>query len=243
MDTENPIVIEPNTTIADIVVRAGPLAQEPYSSTPLDFVCRERSSWYLYWTYWMNIVRKLRLMYPIKRGPINMIPDDNFPPLSGPTLGVLFLFQASYAAVPICGWNYVFPTNTESLLWRISTAYTLGAITLYWIVDLYSWRLHSAVKKLAGRRTMKPDPERIIPGTQSHRNFRARRVAARLRNNSSLYDPHMDIPLKALIPVTLLGIGYMAARAYVILEDWMNLRALPPGAYATVNWSGFLIHF
>ena len=244
MDVENPIVLTPNTTLRDILIRAGDGAQAPYRATPLDFVCRERSSWYLYWTYWMNIIRKLRLMYPLKRAPIAMIPDDNFPPLSGVSHGVLFLFQASYAAVLFCGWNFIFPTEIEHLLWRISTVYTLAAITLYWVVDLYSWHLHRFVRKLTRRDTphQKSDAESVIPYPRSRLNGKIRSCAARFRNNSSPYDSDMDIPLKALVPVTLLGIGYCVARAYVILEDWINLRALPPSAYATVNWSAFLVH-
>jgi len=244
MDVENPIILTPNTRIRDMLTRASDRARDPYKATPLDFVPRERSSWYLYWTYWMNIIRKLRLMHPLKRAPIDMIPDDNFPPLSGITHGVLFLFQASYAAVLFIGWNYIVPTEIECLLWRISTVCTLAAITLYWVVDVYSWHLHSFVRRFTKRDKpyQKSDTEIVIPVPRSRLNGRIRSCPAHFRNNSSLYDSHMDIPLKALIPVTLLGIGYYVARAYVILEDWINLRALPPSAYATVSWSAFLVH-
>ena len=209
MDVENAIILTPNTTIGEILIRAGNRAREPFRATPLDFVCRERSSWYLYWTYWMNIVRKLRLMYPIKRGPVEMIPDDNFPPLTGVSHVVLFLFQASYAAVLFFGWNYIFPTDIERLLWRISTVYTLAAITLYWIVDLYSWHLHPFFRKLTGQLLLheKFDNQSVILCPRSQPKSKLRTCVAHLRNNSSLYDSHMDIPLKALIPVTLLGIS------------------------------------
>jgi hypothetical protein len=121
MDVGSSIILEPNITIAEILVKAGDTAREQYRRTPLDFVGREHSSWYLYWTYWMNIVRKCHLVFEIKRGPIDKIPDDNFPPLSRVTLAILFLFQTTYAAIHLCGWNFYFPTHIERLLWRIST--------------------------------------------------------------------------------------------------------------------------
>jgi hypothetical protein len=41
----------------------------------------------------MNIGRKIHLMFPVKRGPVEMIPDDNYPPLTPSTLVVLPLSQ------------------------------------------------------------------------------------------------------------------------------------------------------
>jgi len=241
MDVTSTIVLQPNTSLANILIQAGYLARQPYRSTPLDFVDREHSSWYLYWTYWMNLVRKLRLLYPIKRGPIEMIPDDNFPPLSGTTVAVLILFQGTYAAVQICGWNYPFPTPLEQLLWRVSSLYIILSIVLFWIVDTYAWKVYPTLKRYLCK-PVKPDSE------MGYSNLCCARTpwtssTARIRNNTSPYDTSMDIPLKALIPVTALGIGYCIARAYIFVEDWISLRALPPDAYDTVEWSALLPHF
>ena len=70
-----------------------------------------------------------------------------------------------------------------------------------------------------------------------------KRVAARLRNNTTPHDPVMDVPLRTLVPVTLYGGIYLIVRGYVIIEGIINLRALPPSAYESVNWSAFLPHF
>jgi len=82
MDVGSAIVLVPNTPLRDILTKAGDIAKEPYRCTPLDFVGRDLSSWFLHWTYWMNVVRQMRVLFTVKRGPIEKIPDDNFPPLS-----------------------------------------------------------------------------------------------------------------------------------------------------------------
>lgn len=93
MDVGSAIVLVPNTTLANILISAGDIAKEPYRCTPLDFAGRDLSRWYLHWTYWMNFVRSMRLMFPVKRGPIETIPDASFPSLSRRATLILFLFQ------------------------------------------------------------------------------------------------------------------------------------------------------
>ena len=144
MDVITPIILVPNTTIADILVKAGQNAH--YKFTPLDFVSRNDSSWQLYWTYWMDLVRKMGIDFVPKQRPTTHIADDNFPALSPRTMFVLFLFQSTYAGIHIGGWNFDFPSRIEHVLWRVSTIYILGSIVFYWLFDLYAWHLHVRVK-------------------------------------------------------------------------------------------------
>lgn len=95
MNVGSAIILEPNTTLREILLQAGDCAREHYRSTPLDFVGRNHSSWYLYWNYWMNVMRKMHLMFSVKRAPIEMIPNDNFPPLTRWTHVILFFSKAS----------------------------------------------------------------------------------------------------------------------------------------------------
>jgi hypothetical protein len=241
MDVGSPVVLEPNAALRDILLRAGDIAREPYRCTPLDFVGRNHSSWYLYWTYWMNIVRKMHLMFPVKRGPIEMIPNDNFPPLTPWTHAVLFLFQSAYMSIHIAAWTFHFPTDLERLLWRLSTFYMVLAVLLYWMVDLYVWRFHPWLNEFVQqKRISKQDIEKggVVTTTTTVR----RTLRERLRNNSSLHDPTMGVPLRALIPVTTLGIIYCIARAYVIVASWIGLRSLPPSTYETVDWTRIFPH-
>lgn len=37
--------------------------------------------------------------------------------------------------------------------------------------------------------------------------------------------------------------AYCLSRAYILIEDLVNLRALPLSAYVSINWSGFSTTF
>ena len=56
----------------------------------------------------------------------------------------------------------------------------------------------------------------------------------KVRNNSSDHDPALNVPLKAMLRVTFFGAVYYVARAYVLVEDFVNLRSLPSSACQTV---------
>ena len=67
-------------------------------------------------------------------------------------------------------------------------------------------------------------------------------IAAKVRNNTLDQDPALTVPLKALLPATLTGIIYVLARVYIIVEDFAGLRALPPSAFNTVDWTKVIPH-
>jgi hypothetical protein len=229
MDVITPIILVPNTTIADILVKAGQTAH--YKFTPLDFVSSNDSSWQLYWTYWMDIVRKMGIDFVPKQRPTTHIADDNFPALSPRTMFVLFLFQSTYAGIHIGGWNFDFPSRIEHVLWRVSTIYILGSIVFYWLFDLYAWHLHVRVKHyfISGSAPAKT--------RDSEEND-----VANCCNDSGRHDPALEVPLKALIPITVLAAVYLLARAYVLIEDFVSLRSQPPSAYDSIDWPSFLPH-
>ncbi|KAI1764101.1 hypothetical protein GGR53DRAFT_332912 [Hypoxylon sp. FL1150] len=55
--------------------------------------------------------------------------------------------------------------------------------------------------------------------------------------------PGEDIPLvTATIPIPL-GVLCVVARMFIIVEDIINFRSLPPSVYASVDWTAFLSHF
>ena len=243
-DVKTPIILIPNVGLSKILTDAGESAQNPYRYTPLDFIGREHCSWYLYWTYWMNVARSLHMAFPVKRCPIDMIPDDNFPALSDLGKIVLFLFQVTYAGIHLCAWNFHFPTAAERYIWRGATLYIISSMVSFWIVDTGVWRiLPKILLWLRSKQQAKRNNSVLEEPDHQIRPRANLTFAARLRNNSPGQDPYMDIPLKALIPITMLGAGYCAARCYIVLESWLSLRELPSSAYETVNWTDFLPHF
>ncbi len=247
VDIGRPIVIKPNATIQEILLNAGDQAKEPYKKTPLDFTGREEWSWTLYWSYWMGTLRKfLNVSFASKQRPIDKIPDDYYPPLSNTAMCILFVFQTGYAAVHISGWNFRFPTATEKLLWHITTLGILSAILTYWIVHFYAWQIPAAIRTRAGLPKGYKESH-CEANTKSPAGFclrcRTEKFLSPLKNNSYPHDPARDIPLKAIIPILWCAVVYCLSRSFVIIEGFINLRALPPSAYESVDWSAFLPHF
>lgn len=255
MGVADQIMLVPNTTMANILIKAGEKARAPYKYTPLDFVSRtdwswdleywNLSSWNLYWTYWMNILRKLGIDFISKKRPIRHIQDDNFPPLSRSTMVILFLIQIIYAGIHVAAWNFHFATSTEQLLWRISTLYILGSVLLGWTIDLYP-HLHPRLRNHLKLRRPQPKSQDLEANSR-HKHFpsigaKMNQFACNLRNNSSGRDPAQEVPLKALVPMTLLAAVYCFARAYAIVEDIVSLRSQPASVYDSVNWFAFLPH-
>lgn len=198
MDVGTTIVLRPHTTIADILIKAGDKAKDPYKSTPLDFVFDDKWSWRLYWLYGINILRNMGLVPHSKRRPIDRIPDDNFPPLSRRQSLLVLPFCMIYAAVPICGWNFYFPTQIERTLWRLSSLGMIVCIVVVWIVDQYTV---PALTNYANRRPQ--DVRRITSGDIprcSGLRKKLQIMANSLRNNSPDHDPSLTVPLKGLIP-------------------------------------------
>jgi hypothetical protein len=249
MDIGSAIVLEPNTTLREILIKAGDKAKEPYRCSPLDFVGRELSPWALYWIYWVNILGKFNGVFINKQRPIQKVRDDNFLPLSPMAMAVLFVSQIAFAGVHVCAWNIHFPTSIERLLWRISSLTILGSILVYWLVDRFVWCLLPILKEYIARRRrgglvhLEKDPERNIALRYPAQKSILQSVANKIKNNSTGNDHAMNIPLKAILPLTTLGALYCTSRAYILLEDLLSLRELPMTAYETVTWSGFLPHF
>ena len=248
VDIGRAILIKPNATIQEILLEAGDQAKTPYRKTPLDFAGREDWSWTIYWTYWMGVLRKFfYITFASKKRPIEKIPDDYYPPLTGPTMCILFLFQTGYAAVHISGWRFRFPTPTETLLWHISTLGIISAMLSYWIIHFYAWEIPAAIRRRAGQsleesKKLHCEANMITPAEFCF-SCRIQKFLGPLKNNTYPHDPTQDIPLKAVIPILGCAVVYCLSRSFVIIESFISLRALPPSAYGSVKWSSFLPHF
>jgi hypothetical protein len=245
-------VLTSNTKLTDILLNAGDAAGHPYQHTPPDFVSREEWSVSLFWTYYVNTVQRFGIPIfarPTRAGPYDRIPTINWPMFGGflPKLswGIL---STTYSAIFIYGWNLSFPTTIERDLWRISSVYLTSYVLLMAPFDLYYF---TASESKPSRNT-----EILLrePGRGGSMSFQSRPewhklllkrfkiMATMLRNSSPEKDPMDAISLRALIPVTLLCALYTLARAYILVEDVLGLRALPDSAFQTVNWSRYFPH-
>ena len=246
------LVLRSNTSLAEILLGAGDAARHPYQNTPLDFISHEEWSLSLFWTYYINIVQKAGVPIfarPIKNRPYDRIPTINWPMPHGflPKVVCGFL-STTYSAVFVCGWNFSFPTNIERHLWRISSVYLTSFMPLVGLFDLYYFTprgskpcRHDEYKHL------ELDHGKLTPRqsqSEGHNFFsqKFKIMAAGLRSNSPQKDPSNAISLRVLIPGMSLCILYTCARAYILVEDILGLRAVPASAFLTVNWSRYFPH-
>lgn len=245
-DIQTGIVLATDVTLAEILIKAGDRAREPYSLTPLDFAGRKECSWTLYWACWINILKKIHMTWATKPRPLDRIPNDNFPPLPPMSMLCLFFFQTAYAGVQIVAWNFIFPTHTERLMWRISTLIITGAIIGCWITNQYAFHILPALRGRLGAKRSPKEFEKLAShsswiGTTRHAKH-ARSLGDRFRKFGNRYDIVSEVPLKAIMPITFVSFFYCWARGYLFAENFAALRALPPSAYDTVDWNQFLPH-
>lgn len=55
-------------------------------------------------------------------------------------------------------------------------------------------------------------------------------------NNTLQKDPSHDIPLRSILVTMPVLAAYAICRWYLLVEDMIGLRSLPPSAFETVDW-------
>lgn len=171
-----------------------------------------------------------------KRRPYDRIPSHNF--LNADTRADMIAAPTIvfFSALYLIAWNSHFPTAVEKLLWRIASVNTLayaliGApLSAYFQKTMFRADLRQA--KAQAMLDHKPEPKRWIG-----------RLASKLRNIDPEQDPQLEIPLRALIPVSFLCCIYCVGRGIILTEDLIGLRSLPESAFQTISWSRYIPHF
>jgi hypothetical protein len=138
-------------------------------------------------------------------------------------------------------WNFVFPTNVELILWRAASAFILA----FGVVGGgYSGLCHKILLPKILEQKKPPILNAIIPCSRQSKGFRSRvsRLGAKMRNISPSQDPNLEIPLRVLIPMSIICACYCLCRMYVLIEDLVGLRRLPASAFQTVDWSTYIPH-
>jgi len=242
-----------------------------YHRTPLDFISREEWHWSLYWTHWINILRKLHIVFAPRALPHDRLENTIWPDFKARgSLPAFILMSLAYSAIFVAGWNDHFPTDSERILWRISSLSMMTTITLYFIVTGFAYILYPALRRYFQSKAaptpnsqlfeMSPHPsskhelklcsEKPETVTQLQRppekslkaHPKLSSIAASLRNNSVLKDPSLDVPLKATLPMYVVAFFYCSSRTLILVLDMIQLRSLPPSAFATVNWGACFPH-
>lgn len=244
MNVNRPIMLKSTASISDIRRRYHPNPDTQWYQTPLDFLSRQE--WFIsrFWRYYTQMLHHLHI--PLFTRPnarlYDRIPSDNYPIID---------FWAEIICTPIIilfscmlcfAWNYYFPSAAEKTLWRISSIYML----VYGVGGgLFSGYCHRFIFKDRLER------EKLLPlfkeGPRTGRVGRriVRRIedlASKLRNIDPGRDPDLEIPVRILIPITILCMLYAICRGFVLAEDLVGLRDLPPTAFQTVSWSQYVPH-
>ena len=248
-DLVTPEIITTNVSIAEILAKAGTQARKPYSRTPLDFVSRKEWPWSLYWSNWINILRNMKINFGPRIRPVTRFENTISLELSRGLVWFSLGITAVYSAVFISGWNYSFPTSIEQTLWRVASITMTGTLVAYCSINEFAFSIYPALArrfalvtdKLYEDRNSYPRSSRTANHSWLFR--KAKTIAACVRNNSVSQDSALDVPLKAIIPIYIIGFCYCCARTYIFVADMIELRSLPPSAYMTVNWSSFIPHF
>jgi hypothetical protein len=195
------------------------------------------------WEYYVEILHKLRIPLfsrPMK-GPIqDRIRSDNFLKTELDLEAFAGVFILAFSATFTCGWNFYFPTPTERLLWRCASIYSLvfgvvgGAYT--WIWHLVLFEKHKAMRlPVTATGASGPQARNAI-----QRNIQE--LADKMRRVPTADGTDGSIPIRLLLPVTVLCALYCLFRGYILIEDIIGLRSLHASTYMTVNWSKYVPH-
>lgn len=240
--------LKSKNTLAEIL---GERIHDPYRQTPLDFISRREWPWSIYWSNWINILRNLGIVFAPPKKPVDQFENTIARELPGATVWMFLSVTAAYSAVFISGWNYSFPTRIEQVLWRAASITMMGCLIAYWAITEFAFSAYPKIKKyvstLVGSHKRERDLEQstrfpMWPGHE-HMVRSAQYVAACIRNNTVDQDRALDVPLKAILPMYVVGFFYCCARTYLFVADVIELRSLPASAYLTVDWTIYFPHF
>jgi hypothetical protein len=65
---------------------------------------------------------------------------------------------------------------------------------------------------------------------------------ASMKNVSPDQDPHLELPLRVVIPFTIICAIYCCFRVYILIKDDAGLRSMTASAYQNVEWSQYFPH-
>ena len=124
-----------------------------------------------------------------------------------------------YGGVHALAWHAHFDTATEQLLWRMSACIVMGGLPVMLVL---------------------PDSAAWIDGPISHP------ISAhdnpRLQTLLSLFTQVGFHPISTFIPIVLVLLLYILARAYLVFECFNNLSHLPADVYKVPDWSAYFPH-
>ena len=214
LSPEDTIIISSPTRMTDILVEAGPDARLPYRQTPLDFIDYQSRSWL------REVQPHLRFRLGPPERPLPRLTNDNFPVFGTSFEASTFFFAIiGYACLHLIAWKFHFPTQEERKIWRVLCIVMVASAIVFLVFEVYR---------------------------DGHRTGRWRRWCLALFPKAP-FSPHQgsvaDTPLWHYALRVVLATLFTASRIYIVVECFSSLRALPRGAYESIEWTNILPHF
>lgn len=148
------------------------------------------------------------------KGAANRIRNDVFA-LKYSRLDQVFVGAVwlGYGGVHLAAWNFTFPSYPEKILWRVSCLVMGGSMAVFWFTG------NRKVYFLFGY--LRP---------------------SRRAKMKQISDERNKVPTVQIILGAMTGLSYLIARVCLIVQALVSLRALPAGAFETVNWIKMVPH-
>ncbi|KAK6339321.1 hypothetical protein TWF718_008742 [Orbilia javanica] len=230
LDVREPIQLTLKKRVDEILEEAAKVEEQGqgvkvWKNTPFDFIDDLGPSWAL------NVQKFMKMPVSPHERPLPRFGNDRLPNLAGWQESILCVATLGYAAIHLVGWNYNFPTETEKILWRVSSMFLFVNTVAFWLFETTAawWRagrwqrLHRGLFRLRNRKGSSDTEVGLPPVT-------------RMKSSHNL-------PLPAEFwSIFPLAITYAAARGYLIVETFIGLRAMDDSAFKNVDWTGFIPH-
>lgn len=237
MSINRPITLELKISMAIVRNKLGQPPGSKWYETPLDFLTRDEWFCARFWRYYIQILHYMHvpLWTRPERRPYDRIPGHFIPNVDTQAEIICAPTILLFSSVFLAGWNFHFPNATEKLLWRMAS------------VNILAFGLVGGLLSLYFHKTMfRPD----FTQTRALASLKRKRIpqgwigqlAARLRNIDPEQDPELEIPIRALIPITFVCVFYAVGRGFILTEDLIGLRSLPESAFETISWSRYVPH-
>lgn len=254
MDISRPMKICVDTDLATVLREATAL-QTRCGQTPLSFINRRESFLSRLWLFYMQNLRTLRLLPSRTYKPAEA---DHFLSVEFPETELKWDLCfgwtiPAYSAIFMTAWDITFPSLVERTLWRVAAVYCLlfgfigCAIAGYFDNQLRVASCGHAMTRYLGWKTSdgtQTASEKLMVTDAGGSRFNAllRRTNKWfdwMRNRSQDHDPLLALPLRLVLPATVLCALYCLARLYLLVEDVVGLRSLPASAFRTVDWEQY----
>ncbi|KAK0276512.1 hypothetical protein LTR35_010375 [Friedmanniomyces endolithicus] len=242
-DVETSQTFPLHTTIETIIKDAAVDSKETYRETPLDFLSHDEWSGSLLWNYYVNILRRLKVLEIFRLQydkPAQRMSSFNFPlPGSRPHLLFLLCFTMAYCAFFLLAWNSHFPTTTERTLWRavVVAQSVAGFIAGGFEIAMFNTPVkHSpSTPQQAPKAGVRTNPKRGQAAISSLHTL----WDMPCNNELSGRFPDLDVPFRSILITTPCCAVYVVCRWYILTEDIVMLRSLPASAFRQVPWTPY----